>query len=113
MVWLILGISQIVLLVSLRVLGRIIFFDRYDEIRRAIWHKIINPVSSDNILRLYSQDPNKALENDEFLIALAEAMKGSRFDRTNAMILNSELTGRQLMLFNMASLRIIKHIEST
>ena len=33
--------------------------DKYDEIRRAIWHKIINPVSNDNILRLYSQDPNK------------------------------------------------------
>jgi 2-polyprenyl-6-methoxyphenol hydroxylase-like FAD-dependent oxidoreductase len=37
--------------------------DKYDEIRRAMWHKIINPVSSDNILRMHSQDPDKALEN--------------------------------------------------
>jgi FAD binding domain len=49
--------------------------DKYDEIRRGMWHKIINPVSSDNILRLHSQDPDKALENDEFLITLAKAEK--------------------------------------
>jgi 2-polyprenyl-6-methoxyphenol hydroxylase-like FAD-dependent oxidoreductase len=50
-------------------------FDKYDEIRRGMWHKIINPVSSDNILRLHDQDPDKALENDEFLITLAKAEK--------------------------------------
>ena len=26
--------------------------DRYDEIRRDMWHKIINPISSDNIKRM-------------------------------------------------------------
>jgi len=49
--------------------------DKYDEIRRAMWHKIINPVSSDNILRMHSQDPDKALENDEFLKMLVRAEK--------------------------------------
>ena len=49
--------------------------DKYDEIRRAMWHKIINPVSSDNILRMHSQDPDKALDNDEFLKMLLRAEK--------------------------------------
>lgn len=47
--------------------------DKYDEIRRAMWHKIINPVSSDNILRMHTRDPDKALETDEFLMALKKA----------------------------------------
>src|SRR5271163_5232016 len=49
--------------------------DKYDEIRRAMWHNIINVVSSANIRRLNDQDPDKALENDEFLKALALAEK--------------------------------------
>ena len=49
--------------------------DKYDEIRRAMWHNIINPVSSDNILRMHSQDPDKALENDVFLKMLVRAEK--------------------------------------
>jgi 2-polyprenyl-6-methoxyphenol hydroxylase-like FAD-dependent oxidoreductase len=49
--------------------------DKYDEIRRAMWHNIINVVSSLNIRRLNDQDPDKALENDEFLKGLALAEK--------------------------------------
>jgi len=49
--------------------------DKYDEIRRAMWHNIINIVSSANIRRLNDQDPDKALENDEFLKGLVEAEK--------------------------------------
>jgi len=49
--------------------------DKYDEIRRAMWHNIINVVSSANIRRLNDQDPDKALENDEFLKGLVEAEK--------------------------------------
>jgi 2-polyprenyl-6-methoxyphenol hydroxylase-like FAD-dependent oxidoreductase len=49
--------------------------DKYDEIRRAMWHDIINVVSSANIRRLNDQDPDKALENDEWLKGLAEAEK--------------------------------------
>jgi 2-polyprenyl-6-methoxyphenol hydroxylase-like FAD-dependent oxidoreductase len=49
--------------------------DKYDEIRRAMWHKIINPVSSDNILRMHAQDPDTALETDEFLKLLVKAEK--------------------------------------
>jgi len=49
--------------------------DKYDEIRRAMWHNIINPVSSDNLLRMHTKDPDHALEQDEFLGVLAEAEK--------------------------------------
>ena len=41
--------------------------DMYDQIRREKWTDIINPVSSDNIIRLFGQDPEKAMEQDEFL----------------------------------------------
>lgn len=37
------------------------------------WHTIINPVSSGNIKRLFDQDPEMALENDEFLRMLKKA----------------------------------------
>jgi 2-polyprenyl-6-methoxyphenol hydroxylase-like FAD-dependent oxidoreductase len=49
--------------------------DKYDEIRRAMWHDVINVVSSANIRRLNDQDPDKALENDDWLKGLAEAEK--------------------------------------
>src|SRR5277367_2672205 len=49
--------------------------DKYDEIRRGMWNNIINVVSSLNIRRLNDQDPDKALENDEFLRGLALAEK--------------------------------------
>ena len=49
--------------------------DKYDVIRRAMWHDIINVVSSANIRRLNDQDPDTALEKDEWLKGLAEAEK--------------------------------------
>ena len=39
----------------------------WDEVQRKNWHEIINPVSSGNIKRLFAQDPDKAMEEDEFL----------------------------------------------
>lgn len=41
--------------------------DKYDEIRRKIWHEIINPVSSNNMRRLIDLDPKTAVETDPFL----------------------------------------------
>lgn len=41
--------------------------DKYSEIRRQKYNEIVNPISSDNLLRMFDQDPDKALENDEFL----------------------------------------------
>ena len=41
--------------------------DKYDEVRRKIWHDIINPVSSNNMRRLIDLDADTAVENDPFL----------------------------------------------
>ena len=41
--------------------------DLYSEVRRQKYNDIVNPISTDNIIRLFGQDPDKALENDEFL----------------------------------------------
>src|SRR4051794_3275380 len=34
--------------------------DKYDQVRREMWYKFIDPVSSDNLRRLNGQDPEKA-----------------------------------------------------
>lgn len=39
----------------------------WSDVQRQKWHEIINPVSSGNIKRLFAQDPETALEEDEFL----------------------------------------------
>ena len=41
--------------------------EKYHEVRSEKFHKVINPISSGNIVRLFGQDPDKAGENDEFL----------------------------------------------
>lgn len=41
--------------------------DKYSEMRRQRFQTVTDPISTENIKRLYSQDPEKALENDEFL----------------------------------------------
>ncbi len=41
--------------------------DVYDEVRRRIWRDIINPVSSENMTRLFKYSgPDEAMEKDEF-----------------------------------------------
>ncbi|KAK3302923.1 uncharacterized protein B0T15DRAFT_402797 [Chaetomium strumarium] len=41
--------------------------DKYDEVRRKIWHDIINPVSSENMSRLFKYSgPDEAMEKDPF-----------------------------------------------
>ena len=41
--------------------------EKYSEIRRQKYNEVVNPISSDNIVRLFGQDPDKALVTDEFL----------------------------------------------
>jgi len=41
--------------------------DVYCSVQRKKWHEIINPVSTGNIRRLFQQNPDTALEDDEFL----------------------------------------------
>ena len=50
--------------------------EKYHEIRSQKWREIINPVSSANILRLFKQDPDTALEEDDFLKMCLQMEKG-------------------------------------
>lgn len=45
----------------------------WSDVQVKKWHEIINPISSGNIKRLFDQDPEKALENDDFLKMLKKA----------------------------------------
>lgn len=47
--------------------------DIYDEQRRKIWHDIINPISTENIKRLFNQSADEALEKDPFLKMVKQA----------------------------------------
>lgn len=55
--------------------------DKYSDIRRQKYNEIVNPISTQNILRLFDQDPEKALENDEFLQILKRAESDEDFAR--------------------------------
>lgn len=45
----------------------------WSDVQRKKWADIINPISSSNIRRLFDQDPEKAMEDDEFLKMLKKA----------------------------------------
>lgn len=47
--------------------------DKYDEVRRGLWHSVINPISSSNFLRVSATDPETAAEKDEFLAMIETA----------------------------------------
>ena len=49
--------------------------DKYDEVRRQIWHDIINPGSSENMRRLIDIDPEEVVVKDPMLRMLVEAQK--------------------------------------
>jgi hypothetical protein len=51
--------------------------DKYSEIRRQKYKEIVDVVSQDNIRRLFDQDPDQALEKDEFLKML-NRIKGNQ-----------------------------------
>ncbi|EXJ53378.1 uncharacterized protein A1O5_13367 [Cladophialophora psammophila CBS 110553] len=55
--------------------------DRYDEVRRAMYNNVINPISSANMRRLFSLDPDTATDNDEFLMACKRAQADENFSR--------------------------------
>lgn len=47
--------------------------DKYDEVRRRMWREFVDVVSSQNLRRLNSQDPEKALDQDNVLQMLLKA----------------------------------------
>ncbi|OBT52697.1 hypothetical protein VE04_06016 [Pseudogymnoascus sp. 24MN13] len=56
--------------------------DKYSNIRSQKYKEMIDPISSENIRRLFDQDPDKALENDEFLKLCKRTATDSELSRT-------------------------------
>jgi hypothetical protein len=59
--------------------------DRYSEVRREKYLNIIDPVSSENIRRLW-QDPEKALDTDAFLQMCQKAATDPEVSRQIQMV---------------------------
>lgn len=54
--------------------------DKYDEVRRKIWHGIINPISSENMQRLYQYSgPDEFMEKDPFF-KMVQQMQETKSD---------------------------------
>ena len=69
--------------------------DRYNEVRREKYNSIIDPVSSENIRRLW-QDPERALEEDQFLAMCRRAATDPE-------------VSKQLQLVSNPSIFVVKH----
>lgn len=53
--------------------------DVYDEVRRRIWHEVINPISTENMGRLFQYaDPDEAMEKDPFFRMMKEMQERPR-----------------------------------
>ena len=63
--------------------------DKYSEIRREKYNTVVNPISSQNIVRLFGQDPDKALENDEFLKLVKRTETDQDFSRQFQLRVNA------------------------
>ncbi|KAF2502675.1 FAD/NAD(P)-binding domain-containing protein [Lophium mytilinum] len=55
--------------------------DIYSDVRRKLYTCIVDPLSSENIRRLFAQDPEKALETDEFLKLCQRTATDADFSR--------------------------------
>lgn len=52
--------------------------DVYSDVRRRMWTDVIDVVSSDNIRRLFGQDPDRAAETDDFIRLINVAEKDEK-----------------------------------
>lgn len=73
--------------------------DKYDEVRRELWHSVINPISSSNFLRVSATDPETAIEKDEFLAMVETAGHDSK--------VRKELDDVSLYLISMPLLTVL------
>lgn len=51
--------------------------DVYNDVRRRKYQEIVDPISSSNLRRMFTGDPAKVLETDEFLQLCKKAEKDS------------------------------------
>ncbi|KAG7284303.1 hypothetical protein NEMBOFW57_010675 [Staphylotrichum longicolle] len=55
--------------------------DKYDEVRRRIWHDIINPISSENMTRLFKySSPDEAMDKDPFFKMMKKMQEPTKGD---------------------------------
>jgi hypothetical protein len=64
--------------------------DTYSDVRRKKFTDIVDPLSSENIRRLFAQDPEKALETDEFLKLCQRTATDVEFSREFQAVSASE-----------------------
>ncbi|KZP00873.1 FAD/NAD(P)-binding domain-containing protein [Calocera viscosa TUFC12733] len=76
--------------------------DEYSRIRKQIWYDIINPMSSRNKVRLYTEDPEKAGETDPVLKAMRLAMEGD--EETQNAFMNAGMKGLMGLQFDFTTL---------
>ena len=55
--------------------------DKYNDIRRAKYYQFIDPVSTENLRRLFATNPETALKDDEFFQQLVKAKDDKAFSR--------------------------------
>ena len=55
--------------------------DKYNDIRRAKYYQFIDPLSTENLRRLFATNPETALEDDEFFQQLVKAKDDKSFSR--------------------------------
>jgi len=60
--------------------------DKYDEMRRERYKNFIDPISTSNFKRLWQQDPDTAVENDEFFKIVKKAETDKEFAHQMAMV---------------------------
>lgn len=62
--------------------------EKYDEVRRERYNNLIDPISTENFKRLWDQDPDKALENDEFFKVVQRAATDKEFSKQFQKVCN-------------------------
>ena len=69
--------------------------DKYSDVRREKFYEIVNPISTENFRRLWDQDADTALENDEFLKICKRTETDKEFSieiQSGAMALQHDFT---------------------
>lgn len=83
--------------------------DKYSDIRSQKYKEIIDPISSENIRRLFDQDPDKALDNDEFLKLCKRTETDSEFSRIFQRVYSNEPSLRLPLTFEIQGVNALMH----
>jgi 2-polyprenyl-6-methoxyphenol hydroxylase-like FAD-dependent oxidoreductase len=63
--------------------------DVYSEVRRAKYNEVVNPISSENLVRLFAADPDTVLDTDPFFQMCKKAEKDVEFSKELQNVSNS------------------------